>query len=52
MYVKPQIVASSCNHCCSGKEKLLHILSCAFVDGGIQHAMRMTPVLLNSIFPQ
>jgi hypothetical protein len=48
MYVKPQIEARSCNHGCSGKEKLLHILRCVFVDLGIQHAMYMTNIILST----
>jgi len=42
MYVKSQIEASSCNHCYSRKEKLLHILSCALVDLRMSHIMLPT----------
>jgi len=49
MYVKPQIEALSFNRCCSGKEKLLHILSCAFVDFGVQHAMRISHIILSTV---
>jgi hypothetical protein len=49
MYVKPQIEVRSFNRCCSGKEKLLHILSCAFVDFGIQHAMRISHITMSTV---
>ena len=42
MYVKRNSEACSCNHCCSDKQEVLHILSvCVFVALGIQQALRM-----------
>ena len=48
--VQRDIQARSCNHCCSGKTKLLIIfLKCVFVALGTQRDMRMLPIILSSV---
>ena len=40
MYVRRNVVANSCNCCCSGKAIRITYSECVFVALGIQHAMR------------
>jgi hypothetical protein len=49
MYVRRNVEARSCNHCCSGKAISISHSKCVFVALGIQHAMRMHRVILSSV---
>jgi hypothetical protein len=56
MYVKGNIEALLCDHCCSGKALSIAHCECVFVTLGIQHAMPIRPihlwtVRLYNIFP-
>jgi len=41
VYVKLNIAARSCNHCCSGIAISITYFECVFVALGIPHEMRM-----------
>jgi len=50
-YVKRNIEASICNHCCSGKAISIIYCECVFVALGIQHARRVRLIMSSAACP-
>jgi hypothetical protein len=46
MYVRRNIEARSCNHCCGGKAMSITYSECVFEALGIQHAMQHAPYFI------
>jgi len=49
MYVKRNIEARSCNHCCSGKTIIFTYSNCVSIVIGTQHAMRMRRIIIRGL---
>ena len=49
MYIKRNIEARSCNHCCSGKAISIACSKYVYVALGIQHVIRMRRIIFSSV---